>query len=157
MSIQLSPDEQRYLERFVAREPTPTRRQRAHAILLLAEAHSMPDVAQSVGISQSEVEALQREFAAHGMLALGRRKSKSGRRKCSGIVTTDGVCGGSARIAGSRIPVWQLVADRDNGLSEAQLLLDYPSLRAKDLVNAWLYARTHRDEIEAEIHENEVA
>ena len=117
----------------------------------------MPEIAQSVGISQSEVEALQRDFAAHGMLALGRPKSKSMRRKCSGIVKAEGVCGGSARIAGSRIPVWQLVADRESGVSEAQLLVDYPSLRAEDLVNAWSYARSHRDEIQAEIRENEGA
>ena len=73
------------------------------------------------------------------------------------IEKTEGVCGGSARIAGSRVPVWQLVADRESGVSEAQLLVDYPSLRAEDLVNAWSYARSHRDEIQAEIRENEVA
>jgi uncharacterized protein (DUF433 family) len=73
------------------------------------------------------------------------------------IQKTEGVCGGSARIAGSRIPVWQLVADRESGVSEAQLLVDYPSLRAEELVNAWSYARSHRDEIQAEIRENEVA
>jgi uncharacterized protein (DUF433 family) len=78
-------------------------------------------------------------------------------RVAKGIEKTEGVCGGSARIAGTRIPVWQLVAARDLGASEAQLLLDYPGLRAEDLVNAWSYARSHRDEIEAEIHENEVA
>jgi len=54
-----------------------------------------------------------------------------------GIEKTDGVCGGSAQIAGTRIPVWQLVAARNIGVSEAQLLLDYPTLRAEDLVNAW--------------------
>ena len=54
-------------------------------------------------------------------------------------------------------PVWQLVADRESGVSEAQLLVDYPSLRADDLVNARSYARSHRDEIQAEIRENEVA
>ncbi len=29
-------------------------------------------------------------------------------------------------------------------MTEAQLLLDYPSLRAQDLVNAWSYAKSHR-------------
>jgi uncharacterized protein (DUF433 family) len=75
----------------------------------------------------------------------------------SGIEKTEGVCGGSARISGTRIPVWQLVAARDLGVSEAQLLLDYPELRAEDLAKAWSYARARRDEIVAEIHENEVA
>jgi uncharacterized protein (DUF433 family) len=73
------------------------------------------------------------------------------------IEKTKGVCVGAARIAGTRIPVWQLVESRDLGVSEAQLLLDYPGLRAEDLVNAWSYAKSHREEIEAEIHENEVA
>ena len=70
------------------------------------------------------------------------------------IETTENVCGGSARIAGTRIPVWQLVAAREMA-SKAQLLLDYPSLRAEDLLHAWSYARLHRDEIEAEIRQNE--
>lgn len=74
--------------------------------------------------------------------------------KESGIEKTNGVCGGSARIAGTRIPVWQLVAARDLGVGEAQLLLDFPTLRAQDLLNAWSYAQSHRNEIEAEIREN---
>jgi len=74
-----------------------------------------------------------------------------------GIARTEGVCGGSARIAGTRIPVWQLVAARNLGVSEGQLLVDYPALRAEDLVNAWSYARSHVDEIQADIHENEDA
>jgi len=64
-----------------------------------------------------------------------------------GIEKTEGVCGGSVRIAGTRIPVWQLVAVRNLGVNEAQLLIDYPTLRAEDLVNAWSYAQAHRDEI----------
>jgi uncharacterized protein (DUF433 family) len=74
----------------------------------------------------------------------------------AGIEKTEGVCDGSARIVGTRIPIWLLVEARDLGASEDQLLLDYPGLRAEDLVNAWSYARAHRDEIEAEIRENEV-
>jgi uncharacterized protein (DUF433 family) len=64
-----------------------------------------------------------------------------------GIERTEGVCGGSARVVGTRIPVWQLVAARNLGVSEAQLLIDYPALRAEDLVNAWSYARSHLEEI----------
>jgi uncharacterized protein (DUF433 family) len=64
-----------------------------------------------------------------------------------GIERTEGVCGGSARVAGTRIPVWQLVAARNLGVSEDQLLIDYPALSAEDLVNAWSYARAHLDEI----------
>jgi uncharacterized protein (DUF433 family) len=74
-----------------------------------------------------------------------------------GIERTQGVCCGSARVAGTRIPIWQLDAARDLGASEAQLLVDYPALRAEDLVNAWPYARSHLDEIQTDIHENEDA
>ena len=71
-----------------------------------------------------------------------------------GIEKTEGVCGGSARIAGTRIPNLATRRARDLGESEAQFPLDYPGLRAADLVNAWSYARAHHDEIEAEIREN---
>jgi uncharacterized protein (DUF433 family) len=88
------------------------------------------------------------------------RREESGRfrpRRYATIEKTASVCGGSARVAGTRIPVWQLIVARDMGVSEAQLLIDYPRLRAEDLVNAWAYAEDHADEIAAAIHANEVA
>jgi uncharacterized protein (DUF433 family) len=75
----------------------------------------------------------------------------------SGIESTTGVCGGEPRIAGTRIPVWTLEQARRLGASEADLLRDYPGLRAADLVNAWSYVATHREEIEGQIRENEEA
>jgi uncharacterized protein (DUF433 family) len=74
-----------------------------------------------------------------------------------GIESRPGVVGGSAGIVRTRIPVWLLEQARRLGSSEADLLLAYPSLRAEDLVNAWAYARTHRDEIDREIEEDETA
>ena len=74
-----------------------------------------------------------------------------------GIESTHGVCGGSACIARTRIPVWFLEESRRLGLSDADLLASYPNLRAGDLENAWNYARDHRDEIEREIRQNEEA
>lgn len=73
-----------------------------------------------------------------------------------GITKTPNVCGGSARIAGSRIPVWTLVEYRKLGSSEAELLSMYPTLRSEDLTNAWTYYRSHKSEIEQEIKENEL-
>ena len=75
----------------------------------------------------------------------------------TGIEVTPGVCGGSARIAGTRIPVWTLVEARNLGASEAQALIDYPSLSASDLVNAWAFAKDHAAEIAARIRSNAVA
>jgi uncharacterized protein (DUF433 family) len=74
-----------------------------------------------------------------------------------GIAKTLGVCGGEACIAGTRIAVWLLVEARRLGISEAQLLQDYPHITAADLVNAWAYADAYPEEIEAAIRANEVA
>ena len=74
-----------------------------------------------------------------------------------GVETTAGVCGGAACLAGTRIPVWILEQYRRLGASEADLLRSYPGLRAEDLVHAWAYVRSHRNEIEQHVRENEVA
>jgi uncharacterized protein (DUF433 family) len=75
----------------------------------------------------------------------------------AGIEKNDGVLGGEACIVRTRIPVWLLVQARHLGASEADLLRNYPSLRAEDLANAWVYARAYPDEIEKAIKENEEA
>ena len=73
-----------------------------------------------------------------------------------GIDSIPGVCGGEPCIVRTRIPVWVLVQAGRLGTSEADLLRCYPTLRAEDLANAWAYSRSHRDEIEQQIRENEV-
>jgi uncharacterized protein (DUF433 family) len=75
----------------------------------------------------------------------------------SGIETTPDVCGGDARISGTRIVVSTLEHYRRLGQSEAQILVAFPSLRAADLVNAWSYVATYTAEIEREIRESEEA
>jgi uncharacterized protein (DUF433 family) len=72
-----------------------------------------------------------------------------------GIEKTSGVCGGDACITDTRIPVWVLVNARNLGISEAQLLQDYPSLSATDLANAWVYTTVNKEEIVTAIQENE--
>ncbi len=74
-----------------------------------------------------------------------------------GIESRPGVCGGEACIVRTRIPVWLLEQARRLGVSEANLLRSYPTLRAADLANAWAYVRSHAEEIEKQIHENEAA
>ena len=74
-----------------------------------------------------------------------------------GIESTPGGCGGEACVAQTRIPVWLLDRARPLGSSEADLLRAYPTLRAQDLVNAWAYVETHRDELERQFRENEEA
>ena len=72
-----------------------------------------------------------------------------------GIESIPGVSGGEPCIVRTRIPVWLLEQARRLRTSEADLLRCYPTLRAEDLVNAWAYARAHRDEIDHQIEENE--
>ena len=74
-----------------------------------------------------------------------------------GIDTISGVCGGEPCVVRTRIPVWVLEQARRLGATEADLLRSYPTLQAEDLANAWAYVRSHRDEIDAQIHENEAA
>ena len=74
-----------------------------------------------------------------------------------GIEGTPGVCGGEPCIVRTRIPVWLLEQARRQGMSEAQLLQAYPTLRASDLANAWAFIRSHPDQIEQQLRANETA
>jgi uncharacterized protein (DUF433 family) len=74
-----------------------------------------------------------------------------------GIDVVPGVCGGEACIVRTRVPVWVLCQARRLGLSEAEILRNYPTLRAEDLANAWAYARAFREEIDQQILDNESA
>ncbi len=74
-----------------------------------------------------------------------------------GIETNPEVCGGEPCIVRTRIPVWVLEQARRLGTSEAELLRAYPTLRAADLVNAWSYVHSHREDIDRQIRENEDA
>jgi uncharacterized protein (DUF433 family) len=74
-----------------------------------------------------------------------------------GITKIPGICGGDACISGTRLLVWGLIESRRLGISEAQLLYDYPYISAADLVNAWAYADAHPEEIEEAIRKNQEA
>lgn len=50
-----------------------------------------------------------------------------------------------------------IVQARNLGGSEIYLLQDYPGLSASNLVNAWAYAASHRNEIQQAIRENDEA
>jgi uncharacterized protein (DUF433 family) len=73
----------------------------------------------------------------------------------SGVIKTPGVCGGTARIVRSRIPVWLLVSYRNMGLDEDRLLSFYPTLTRNDLEQAWKYYQTYKEEIDQEIAQQE--
>ena len=67
---------------------------------------------------------------------------------------TPGVCGGEACLGSTRIAVWMLEEARRAGVTDAELLQDYPSVNARDLAAAWTYVDTHPEEIEHAIQAN---
>ncbi|MCU0468777.1 MAG: DUF433 domain-containing protein [Arcicella sp.] len=71
-----------------------------------------------------------------------------------GIEKTPDVCGGSACIIRTRIPVWTLVSFKKIGISETMLLSSYPALRKQDLNNAWAYYKANKHEIDNDISQN---
>jgi uncharacterized protein (DUF433 family) len=75
----------------------------------------------------------------------------------TGISKTAGIVGGDACIAGTRIPVWDVVECRQMGASDLKILEAYPQLTATDLYHAWSYAEAFPDEISAAIAANKAA
>jgi len=65
----------------------------------------------------------------------------------SGVYKNPRVSGGDACVGNTRIPVWTLVAYRDLGRRDEDLLRDFPSLTAANLRAAWAYAAENPDEI----------
>jgi uncharacterized protein (DUF433 family) len=70
------------------------------------------------------------------------------------IRKTPNVMGGEACIRRTRIPVWGLVESKQLGLTDARLLMDYPTLTQQDLDAAWEYYAAHPEEVETAIHVN---
>jgi hypothetical protein len=71
MSIQLDRDERSYLERLVGRPKKPTRRQKALALLRLAEGDTPEQAAEHVGIPAEDVAALASKFVENRLAGVG--------------------------------------------------------------------------------------
>ena len=74
-----------------------------------------------------------------------------------GVESRPEVCGGEACVVRTRIPVWLLAQARRLGTSDIDVLRSFPTLRVEDLANAWAYARSHAEEIDQQIRDNEAA
>lgn len=72
------------------------------------------------------------------------------------VEKTPDVCGGDACIRDTRIMVWLLVAMRQAGMSEEEILYNYPTLRQEELAAAWEYYRRNPQEIDDAIANQEV-
>jgi len=106
------------------------------------------------------IEDLEKEIAAltrAEQAELAQRLVQALSDAFPGIECTTGVCGGDPCIVRTRITVWVLEALRRQGVQDRDILRSYPTLRAEDLTNAWAYVRSHREEIEQQIRQNEGA
>lgn len=74
----------------------------------------------------------------------------------TGVIHTPGVCGGRACIRNTRIPVWSIVEAKQMGATDLELLQSFPGLTAEDITNAMRYYHGHRDEIEADLVDQEI-
>lgn len=92
-------------------------------------------------------------------LAVGAATRSGDESACqpAAIISSPRVCGGAARIAGTRIPVWMVELARREGVAEDKILEMYPWLREEQLRQAWAYADSHVSEIDAAIRENQDA
>ena len=70
-----------------------------------------------------------------------------------GITIDKRICGGDAVIKGHRIMVWLLIAYHQQGISDAEILDDYPTITEADLQNAYRYYESHKEEIDAQIRD----
>src|SRR5580704_7735896 len=96
----------------------PTNRQKAQALLGLALGETPERVSTRVGITNEDLSSLVDRFTEGGLKAVGLGRKGTGRsqpRRYATIEKTPGVCGGAARVVGTRIPVWQLVEARSLG------------------------------------------
>ena len=77
LPIHLSEKDRANLERLQERHMKPTRRQKAIALLRLADGLTTSEAAMHAGISKEQVEALAEKFAESGLAGVGlARKSK---------------------------------------------------------------------------------
>ena len=74
------------------------------------------------------------------------------------IVMTPGVCGGRARIAGHRVRVMDIVIWHElRGYSADEIVAMFPGITLADVHAALTYYFDHREEIDSEFREDELA
>ena len=71
-----------------------------------------------------------------------------------GVVSIPGICGGEVCIERTRIPVWILYRLKQLGMTDPDLLEDYPDLTQHDLDCAWKYVAAHQSEIDQAVRRN---
>jgi uncharacterized protein (DUF433 family) len=73
------------------------------------------------------------------------------------IIKVPRVRAGRAVIAGTRIPVWLIAANLQEGCTPQEILDHYPQLTPAQLHDAISYYYDHQAEIDAEIREHDLS
>ena len=73
------------------------------------------------------------------------------------VIRYPGICFGRAHVDGTRIPLWILIAHQRSGMSNRDLLANYPPLTTEALDAAWEYYRRHPLEIDRDIWYQDIA
>ena len=71
------------------------------------------------------------------------------------VAKTAGVCGGRARVEGTRIRVYNVVSVHKEGASDERIREAYPDLTPAQIHAALAYYYDNREEIDAELAEDE--
>lgn len=90
------------------------------------------------GIAHMQLIAIG-SSAAEGFFMLSSQSGDSTVPPADRIVATPGVCGGRYRIDGTRIAIDVLAEAKAHGVTDEQLLEDYPFLSVEDLAAAWVF------------------
>ena len=67
------------------------------------------------------------------------------------VIKTASVCNGSARLMGTRIPIWMLAELKRKGWGDDTIREAYPTLTQLQLDVAWEYVVSHPGEIAEEL------
>ena len=159
-SVHLQPEDREKIRKLVDRPPRMNARMKAEVLLDAERGAPDEQIAQRLGVAVHEVGNIVAAYLAGGLEAVGLTRTRSleqrpRRSRHAGTIKTPGICGGSARIDGTRIPVWALEGWRRLGLDDPQILAQYPGLNPEDLPIAWEYAAGHPEEIEEALRDNE--
>jgi type III restriction enzyme len=77
------------------------------------------------------------------------------RAKTKDLITKDkNICGGSARVGGTRVPVWTLVRYQQLGVQDVKIRKDFPSVSMTALHAAFDYYKNNKEEIDVDIKNN---
>jgi uncharacterized protein (DUF433 family) len=69
------------------------------------------------------------------------------------IVKVPGVCSGSAIVEGTRIGVHDIIAMRNSGADEDEVIRSFPRITRAQIYECWAYYEDHRAEIDPLVNE----